>query len=132
MSAPIYPTVEEVLVLHSLLLSRYGGESGVRDLGLLDSALHRPRSGYYASLSEQAAALLQSLANNRVFVDGNKRVAFAATAIFLRLNGFDLHATADDGEAFLIEEVIQARAPLTRIATWIEQHIEKRQPGSDR
>lgn len=124
MSAPIYPTVEEVLILHSLLRARYGGESGVRDLGLLDSALHRPRSGYYSSLSEQAAALLQSLANNHAFIDGNKRVAFATMAIFLRLNGFDLRATADDAEAFLVEEVIQARAPLARIATWIEQHIE--------
>jgi len=57
------------------------GESGVRDLGMLDAALHRPRPGYYSSLSEQAAALLQSLANNHAFVDGNKRVAFATMAI---------------------------------------------------
>ena len=123
MSATIYPTVEEALVLHSLLLARYGGEPGVRDLGMLDAALHRPRSGYYASLSEQAAALLQSLANNLAFVDGNKRGAFATTAIFVRLNGFALRATADDAEPFLIEEVIQARAPLARITTWIEGHL---------
>lgn len=123
MSGPIYLTVEEVLVLHSLLLARYGGESGVRDLGLLDAALHRPRSGYYSALSEQAAALLQSLANNHAFIDGNKRVAFASIAIFLRLNGFDLRVTADDAEAFLVDEVIQARAPLARIADWVEQHI---------
>jgi len=125
-SAPIYPTVEEVLVLHGLLIARYGGEAGVRDLGMLEAALHRPRSGYYASLSEQAAALLQSLANNHAFVDGNKRVAFATTAIFLRLNGFDLRATADDAEPLVVEEVIRARVPLARIATWIEQHIEDR------
>jgi death-on-curing protein len=123
-SATIYPTVEEVLVLHSLLLARYGGEAGVRDLGMLDAALHRPRSGYYASLSEQAAALLQSLANNHAFVDGDKRVAFAIMVIFLRLNGFALRTTADDAEAFLIDEVIQARTPLPQIATWIEEHIE--------
>ena len=124
MSTTIYPTLEEVLVLHSLLLARYGGESGVRDLGMLDAALHRPRSGYYASLSEQAAALLQSLANNHAFVDGNKRVAFATMAIFVRLNGFALRDTADDAEAFLIDEVIQGRAPLARIAAWIEEHLE--------
>jgi len=53
-------------------------------------------------------------------------VAFATMAIFLRLNGFSLRATADDAEAFLIDEVIQARAPLARIATWIEEHIEDR------
>ena len=124
MSTTIYPTLDEVLVLHSLLLTRYGGEPGVRDLGMLDAALHRPRSGYYASLSEQAAALLQSLANNHAFIDGNKRVAFASMAIFVRLNGFALRATADDSEAFLIDEVIQGRAPLARIATWIEEHLE--------
>ena len=124
MSATIYPTLEEVLVLHSLLRARYGGESGVRDLGMLDAALHRPRSGYYASLSEQAAALLQSLANNHAFIDGNKRVAFATVAIFVRLNGFALRASADDAEPFLIDEVIQARAPLARIATWIEDPLE--------
>jgi death-on-curing protein len=119
----IYPTIEEVLTLHSTLVARYGGESGVRDVGMLDAALHRPRSGYYESLSEQAAALLQSLANNHAFVDGNKRVAFAVTAIFLRINGFALRTTADDGEAFLIEEVIKARAPVEAIATWIEAHM---------
>jgi len=123
-STTIYPTLEEVLVLHSLLLARYRGEPGVRDLGMLDAALHRPRSGYYASLSEQAAALLQSLANNHAFIDGNKRVAFASMAIFVRLNGFALRATADDAEAFLIDEVIQGRAPLARITTWIEEHLE--------
>jgi death-on-curing protein len=129
MSATIYPTVDEVLGLHSLLLARYGGEAGVRDLGMLDAALHRPRSGYYDSLSEQAAALLQSLANNHAFVDGNKRVAFVTMAIFLRLNGFVLRATADDAEAFLIDEVIQARAPLPQLATWIEEHIEEDTQG---
>ena len=79
---------------------------------------------HYASLSEQAAALLQSLANNHAFVDGNKRVAFATMAIFVRLNGFALRATADDAEAFVIDEVIQGRPPLARIATWIEEHLE--------
>ena len=123
MSATIYPTIEEVLTLHSMLLARYGGEPGVRDLGMLDAALHRPRSGYYRSLSEQAAALLQSLANNHAFIDGNERVAFATTAIFLQLNGFPLRATADDAQTFLIEEVIKARAPVQRITEWIEAHI---------
>ena len=123
MPGTIYPTIEEVRMLHSLLVSRYGGEPAIRDLGMLDAALHRPRSGYYYSLSEQAAALLQSLANNHAFVDGNKRVAFATTAIFLELNGFPLTVTADDAEAFLIEEVIQASAPIDEIAAWIEARI---------
>jgi len=122
-SATLYATIEEVLMLHSMLLTRYGGEPGLRDLGMLDAALHRPRSGYYASLSEQAAALLQSLANNHAFVDGNKRVAFAVTGIFLRMNGFALRAATDDAEAFLIDKVIKARASAQQIADWIEAHL---------
>lgn len=55
----------------------------------------RPRSGYYETLSTQAAALMQSLPRNHAFVDGNKRMAFALTAVFLRLNGYRLQVTAD-------------------------------------
>ena len=66
----------------------------VRDLGLLESALLRPQTGYYDALSLQAAALMQSLCQGRCFVDGNKRVAFATAAIFLRLNGFRLAVDA--------------------------------------
>ena len=124
MPSTVYLSVEEALELHSLLLARYGGERGVRDLGMLDAALHRPQSGYYASLSEQAAALVQSLANNHAFIDGNKRVAFASMTIFLRLNGYVLRVSADDGETFMIEDVIQGSAPVGEIATWIEEHLE--------
>jgi len=80
----LYPTLEEAVHLHGRLLERFGGRPGVRDLGLLESALARPRSGYYRSLSEQAAALLQSLVLNHCFVDGNKRMAFALAMTFLR------------------------------------------------
>lgn len=65
------------------MISSVGRLDGLRDLGLLESALARPRSGYYSSLSEQGAALMQSLASNHAFVDGNERMAFAATAVFL-------------------------------------------------
>ena len=128
MPSTFFPTVEEVLALHAMLIERYGGHGGVRDLGVLDAALHRPRSGYYGSLSEQAGALLQSLANGNAFVDGNKRVAFATMAIFLRINGFELCATADEAEAFLVDEVIRGGAPLPEIASWLEAHMhEKKQ-----
>lgn len=118
----LYLTLEETLHLHQRLLERFGGLSGVRDLGLLQSALARPQTGYYESLSLQAAALLQSLALNHSFVDGNKRVAFAATAIFLLMNGQRLKVSPDNGESFLIEKVIQAKIDLQVIATWIETH----------
>jgi death on curing protein len=115
-----FPTLEECLMLHQALLKRFGGQSGVRDHGLLESALARPRSGYYTSLSEQAAALMQSLALNHCFVDGNKRVAFAMTAIFLKMNGWRFVLTADEGETFLIGRVIEAKADFQEIANWIE------------
>ena len=96
----LYLTLQETLELHEHLIRRFGGPAGVRDMGLLESALIRPQTGYYETLSMQAAALLQSLCQNHCFVDGNKRVAFAATAIFLRMNGYRLSVKADDGETF--------------------------------
>lgn len=125
MATTWYPTLAEALHLHARLLERFGGEGGVRDLGLLESALMRPRSGYYTSLSEQAAALLQSLRQNHAFIDGNKRLAFALTAIFLRMNGQRLVVDADEGERFLVGEVIEAHADLARIHAWIEQHMKR-------
>lgn len=119
-------TLEEALDLHRRLIERFGGADGVRDRGLLESALARPRSGYYSSLSEQAAALMQSLAGNHAFVDGNKRVAFAATAVFLRMNGYALEVGADEAERFLVDEVIVARADVAVIAEWLEKHLVAR------
>lgn len=121
MKRTLFPTLEEALELHRVLIERFGGAEGVRDLGLLESALARPQTGYYATLSLQAAALLQSLAMNHPFVDGNKRVAFALTAIFLRMNGLRLRVGATEGETFLIDAVIAGRAELAEIATWLER-----------
>ena len=123
MMTTLFPTLEEALELHRVLIARFGGKSGVRDLGLLQSALGRPQTGYYGSLSLQAAALLQSLTMNHCFVDGNKRVAFALTAIFLRMNGQKLTVTADGGEEFLIQRVINGRAEIHEIAHWLEAHL---------
>src|SRR5690606_21655168 len=123
MNATIYPTLEETIELHKILIAKFGGKGDVRDLGLLESALSRPRSGYYESLSLQAAALLQSLLLNHCFVDGHTRVAVALTAIFLRLNGQNLVVPANEGEHFLITEIIEKKAELQDIASWIEQHL---------
>ena len=124
MDVVIYPTLQETLELHEQLIQRFGGSAGVRDLGLLESALLRPQTGYYDTLSLQAAALLQSLIQNHCFIDGNKRVAFSAVAIFLRMNGYRLKVEAESGESFLINEVIQKKAPIEDIATWLETHMK--------
>ncbi len=121
----LYLTLQETIELHEQLILRFGGPAGVRDMGLLESALIRPQTGYYETLSMQAAALLQSLCQNHCFVDGNKRVAFAATAIFLRMNGYRLSVQADEGETFLIDRVIRKRAAIEEIATWLEGSMKR-------
>jgi death-on-curing protein len=83
-------TIDEVLMMHEILIRRYGGSSGIRDRGQLEAAIFRPQSGYYADTTEEAAALFESLLVNHPFVDGNKRIAFAAMDVFLRINGCKL------------------------------------------
>lgn len=124
MNITLFLTTSEVLELHNTLIQRFGGKIGVRDMGLLESALMRPQTGYYNSLSLEAAALFQSLSLNHCFIDGNKRVAFAATAIFLRMNGYKLKVSADDGESFLIGQIIENKISIDNIADWIERHIQ--------
>ena len=94
------------------------------DKGLLESALARPKSGYYRSTTEQAAALMQSLAMNHPFVDGNKRVAFALTAVFLKMNGLKLIVAAQEGVRFIEITLITERATLAAITDWIESHAK--------
>jgi len=96
-----YLSLDEVLYIHAELIRAFGGADGVRDLGLLESALLRPQTGYYSDLIEEAAALWESLAMNHAFVDGNKRVAYAAMELFLGLNGVDVTASDPDTEAFI-------------------------------
>lgn len=93
-----YLTVADVLALHAILIKHYGGADGIRDMGALESALYRPQTGYYKDLIGEAAALLESLAINHPFIDGNKRVAFAVTDTFLRINGS--HFTVDSNAVF--------------------------------
>jgi death-on-curing protein len=125
MTPALFPSLKETLELHRQLIQRFGGTSGVRDKGLLESALLRPQTGYYDTLSLQAAALLQSLCRNHCFVDGNKRVAFATAAIFLRLNGYRLKLDAADGESSIVNEVIGNKAQIEIIATWLEAHMSR-------
>ena len=87
-----YLTSLEILTLHQTLLQRYGGASGIRDMGAVEAAVFRPQCGYYGDIVEEAAALLESLLINHPFVDGNKRVAFAACDVFLRINGWRMQA----------------------------------------
>jgi len=93
-----YPEIGEAIVIHDALIHEFGGAPGLRDEGAPAAALMRPQLGYYDSLIAEAAALLESLANNHPFVDGNKRTAFAVTDIFLQLNGY--YIDCDSREAY--------------------------------
>jgi death on curing protein len=99
-------TLAELLAIHQDQIERYGGSAGVPDLGLLEAALFRPQTGYYADLIEEAAALRESLAQNHPFIDGNKRTAFAATYTFFAINGARITADADNAYVFIILTVI--------------------------
>lgn len=96
-------TIADVLAIHADQIDRYGGSPGLRDAGLLEAALFRPQTGYYADVIEEAAALWESLGQNHPFIDGNKRTAFAAAYTFLVINGIELQASADETYAFIAQ-----------------------------
>lgn len=98
-----YILVEDILAIHEDQIERYGGAHGVRDPGLLEAALFRPQTGYYETLVDEAAALWESLSQSHPFVDGNKRTAFAATFVFLAINGLDVTANDEDSQAFILD-----------------------------
>lgn len=116
-------TVDEVLSIHEALIEEFGGPSGIRDRGLLESALFRPRTGYYADLVEMSAALFESLLMNHPFVDGNKRVAFFATDVFLRMNGWKLKVHADEAHRFIIGSLEEGRCDFDHLLPWIRRNL---------
>jgi len=116
-------SVDELLAIHARLIERFGGRPGIRDPGLLASALFRPRTGYYSDLAEMATALFESLLMNHPFVDGNKRVAFFATDVFLRLNGWSLKVDARSAHRFLIGLLGKNRADYARLLPWIRRSL---------
>ena len=118
----VYVTVETALAIHDDQIARYGGSSGVRDLGLLESALARPQSGYYADLIEQASALWESLAQNHPFVDGNKRAAFAVAYTFLLSNGLLISADEQEAYAFIMARYATGTFRFDALAAWLRQN----------
>lgn len=114
---------DEVLEIHRRLIEAFGGPAGVRDHGLLESALFRPRTGYYPDLVAMAAALFESLLMNHCFVDGNKRIAFFATDVFLRLNGWKLAVEPHAAHGHLIGLLERGEADFDHLAPWIRGAI---------
>ena len=105
-----YVALEQILKTHAVLLERYGGSTGIRDEGLLRAAVDRPRTtvggkGAYPKLHDKAAALFHSLLFNHAFVDGNKRIAFAACHLTLLLNGWEIKVGSQEIYDFMIEAI---------------------------
>lgn len=97
----VYLTLDDTLFIHADQIETYGGAAGVRDQGLVLSALLRPQTGYYPDLIAEAAALWESLTMNHGFTDGNKRVAYASMVVFMAMNGLGIDASQEEAIDFI-------------------------------
>jgi len=125
--APVWLNREEALALHDMLLSQYGGCAGVRDQGLLDSALARPQQVFAygkPTLPELAAAYASGIIKNHPFLDGNKRTGFMLGAGFLELNGREFFASEADA---VIRTLALAAGEMSEAAyaEWLEHNSRK-------
>ena len=121
-----YLSLGEVVRLHQMIIEQSGGAAGIRDLGLLDSALAQPRATFdgqdlHPTVLDKAAALCASLVQNHPFVDGNKRVGHAAMATFLVLNRIDITATTDEQEA-LVLALASGQRRREDLLVWLSRH----------
>jgi len=127
----VYLTVAEVLAIHHRQIQVYGGVHGLRDSGALESAVFRPQVGYYGSLLEEAAALMESLANNHAFLDGNKRVSFDATHTFLLVNGFTIEADSVETYHWMTDAIAEGKFRFPLILDWLNNHVSRLGPSPD-
>ncbi len=115
-------SLDEAVAIHSRLIEKFGGASGIRDLGLLESALYRPQTGYYDNLLHMSAALFESLLMSPPFSDGNKRAAFFMTDVFLRINDIKLNAQAIKAHAFIINQLENKQVNLQILYEWLQKN----------
>jgi death on curing protein len=115
-----YVATADALFFHKQLIERYGGASGLRDAGALESALHRPQTGYYDTLIHEAAALLESLVQNHPVVDGNKRVAFAVVDVFLRINGYVISGESKSIYDYLMRLFEDKAFDMEHLVPWLQ------------
>lgn len=125
--ATLFLALDDVLAIHGRQVQRYGGAHGLRDVGLLQSALGLPQASFagellHGSVATQAAAYLFHIVSNHAFVDGNKRVGLAAALVFLRLNGHRLAATEDE-VVDLTLRVAAGRATKAEVAVFFEGRV---------
>jgi death on curing protein len=119
----VYLTVGEAIEMHRQLIDEFGGIHGLRDQGLLEAAIFRPQNGYYDDLIHEAAALMESLASNHAFLDGNKRISLAATDTFLRINGHYLELEILAAHKFITESIAKREFRIRQIREWLTTHV---------
>ena len=126
-----YLIPKDVLLLHNIVIDAAGGSHGIRDVGLLESAVLRPQSSFggedlYPGILEKAAALVHSLLMNHMFIDGNKRTSMFACMTFLELNGYEFTATNKEVVLFALK-IENEKLGIEEIAKWLEGHVLKRE-----
>lgn len=124
-----YLSPQKVLYIHDQAVKRFGGSHGIRDIGLLESAVARPQASFdgqdlYETIFEKATALMHSLLKNHPFVDGNKRTALASAGLFFAINGYHLE-NAHEEELEFARKVENESLSLEHIAEWFREHTER-------
>ena len=115
-----------VLTIHADLLQRYGGQPGLRDRGLLESALAQPRMTFggkevHKTLFEKAAAYGYHVCNNHAFIDGNKRVAFVLMDVFLEKNGWEITAAEEEAYSMMMS-LASGKLSKVQLTSWLKEH----------
>ncbi len=126
MESPVFLTKSQVLFIHQDLVEAFGGSHGLRDEGLLDSALEMPKSGFggvyfHKTYYEMAAAYLFHLVKNHPFIDGNKRIGLACADVFLEMNDLELTITEDQAYTFTMRVATEA-IEKSEIALFFQQN----------
>lgn len=120
-----YLTLENVIFIQKELIKEFGGSHGILNKKSLEAAVMRPQTGYYKSIYDEAAALMESLAMNHPFIDGNKRISFFATDIFLRMNGYYISCESEEANYFFIKNLEDSTFRFEIIRSWLKEKIKK-------
>ncbi|MBL7081318.1 MAG: type II toxin-antitoxin system death-on-curing family toxin [Candidatus Omnitrophica bacterium] len=124
-----YLNINQVLAIHNEMIEQIGGSKGIRDIGLLESAVARPQATFggedlYPDIFSKTAALGHSLVCNHSFVDGNKRTGYMAMRLFLNINRYEIKASVEEKYKFVIEITKKIRKEKS-IAEWLKEHSQK-------
>lgn len=129
MYAPIWVRNKQVLHIHKITIMHQGGTTGVRDIGLLDSALVRPENSFYYEHNNDvvnlAAIYAEAIVFNHPFVDGNKRTGYLTASFFLQINGYTLNISSVDESAKLFEELAEKKITSQEFFTRFAKYVSK-------